>query len=506
MAMISMSEALRLLAAVEAQEFALSDPYLQGSFNEPWWLLLPTAKRAVTVKRLEALTAYDELREPTSKQAAEAAEKLGLGLRRFYDLLSNWRENDRSPHVLVPYQALSGVRKSRLSDQAVAGSLRAIIDDFLAERPTAPPSAVIRHVRDEWDRPEKLPSDVTIRNFLERALQERRAAPGTLTISLTGAVEDETTASRFGEVIVIDHTAPSDLILAYEDGAAPTITLAIDLWSGAPIGAVATDDYPAAEAVVLALENAADRVYDLGDGEHAVKPRIVLASTFDSGWTELREALLDEGYDLIERRDSTLHHGGLTKRIIGPTLGELQLQPKAASRREARGQEVDLEKTAILPLEQVQQILDMIVDDAFDELVPDTVLAGLPAIDLTAVRSMLRRPVMPEYTGIPIRLDMDRCDGLDDVGAERSVTPFDMTPDKLIGIVRRMLGKSVGDASAKREQSGGWHVSVQVADPAARTPTWLALAREALRLYDEEGIFVRIDVELSPAKASERMV
>ena len=106
-------------------------------------------------------------------------------------------------------------------------------------------------------------------------------------------------------------------------------------------------------------------------GKQVVKPRLVLASTFDQDWDRLRAGLMDRGYELIERRDGSLHHGGPTKRIIGSKLGDILLRPQLASRRMQLSKPIKDSQNALLPLEDVRWVVQQAVDDVFMERVPE---------------------------------------------------------------------------------------------------------------------------------------
>jgi hypothetical protein len=338
--------------------------------RDPRWLLLPPAKKLIALQRLKALQAYDALDEPTTKDAQKAAKSIGVRLRRFYDLLTGWRSAERSPFALVPHQSSSGPRKSRLADGRVAQAITTSIKELLATQPMAPPRSVIRHVRAQWNGPGKLPSDVTIRNYHTRAMEEQRPGLGKLTINIgNNPQEDVATADYFGEVVVIDHTSAARLF-ALEDRIRPvTITLAIDLYTAAPIGVSVYTEYPSPAGVLDALQDAKLRLAKVGS-DKIVKPRLVFASTFDPQWAKLRSSLVERGYELFERRDGSLHHGGPTKRIIGPKLGDIVLQPKLASRRKEKIERVDENQNSLLPLQDVRWIVQDAVERMFAERVP----------------------------------------------------------------------------------------------------------------------------------------
>ena len=222
--------------------------------RDPRWLLLPQAKRITALERLKVLQAYQSLKEPTTQDALKAAKAMSVQLRRFYDLLTAWRAAERSLFALVPHQGRGGPRRTRLADQGVADAVTASIKALLEKEPAAAPRTVIRHVRTNWVGPGRLPSDVTIRNYHTRALEEQRPGLGKLTINFgSDPQENATSADQFGEVIVVDHTSAARLFALDGTVRSVTITLVIDLYTAAPIGAAVYTDYPSPEGVLAAL-------------------------------------------------------------------------------------------------------------------------------------------------------------------------------------------------------------------------------------------------------------
>jgi hypothetical protein len=470
MTLLSSDDARRHLAEMVALE-ALLDLGREWS-DDPDWLLLPLAKRLTAFKRHIALTDYDRIVEPTVEDAMKTAGEIGVQLRRFYDMLAEWTAGGRQPHVLVPHRALAEQRKSRLRDAAVAEKVRAIIGDYLKTNPTASPGSVLRHVHTTWGSAAGLPSDVTIRNFHDQALVDLRHTPGTLSVKVLHDQEERSIgASRLGEVLVIDHTAPAHVVLDEKGTPVPTLTLAIDLWSGAAVAVEVTADYPSPAAVADAI---ADAMFRLGlhDDPSQQKPTIVMATTFDTAWDLLRTQLQQDGFQVIERRDRRLHHGSFAKPLIGPRLAGMQLQPQLASKRQKRPVAIDASKTAVVPRHDLELMIERAVERRIAEIVPD-----LSTNDRVA-------------NGKPKRLERIRPASNP---AQRAAKNWLKT------MVLDTLGAEVikRDPHIAGEEDDSWRVTVFVSPKDDNARTWLTLARAALALHDQKGIQIRVDIESS---------
>ncbi|MDH7973047.1 hypothetical protein QH494_12740 [Sphingomonas sp. AR_OL41] len=458
--------ARRLFAEIVALEGLLESD--RDWNDDPDWLLLPVTKRHTAFKRHTTLSAYDRIREPTVDDATKAAGEIGVQLRRFYEMLAEWTAGGRRPQVLVPHRALAEQRKTRLGDIAVANRVRSIIARYLKDNPTASPGAVVRHVHVTWGSAGGLPSDVTIRNFHDQALVDLRHTPGTLSVKVMDGEEERSIgSSRLGEVLVIDHTAPAHVVLDEKGTPVPTLTLAIDLWSGALVSVEVTDDYPSPTAVAEAI---ADGVFRLGldDVPSQAKPTIVMATTFEPGWDVLRANLQKDGFKVIERRDRRLHHGSFAKPLIGPKLAGMQLQPQLASKRQSRPAMVDASKTAIITRHDLELMIERAVTRRIRELAPD-----LPE------RHVIR-PGQPKKLKRMRAVDPTR----------RKVREW------LTAVVVETLGNGIlkRDPHLEKEADGSWRVTVSVSPEADQTRAWLDLARAAIGLDDDEGVEVRFDL------------
>ena len=444
--------------------------------TDPRWLTMPLGLRDRLISRHRALEKYDGVEDRSTRDAERLAATVGMKIDNFHRLYRIWHSNGRTPVAIAPYQTLKTERTTRLPDPGTADAVKALVDKALAQDPLAKPKTVIAFVKEHWDGPGKLPSDVTLRNFHDRAVSERRSMPGTLTINFSDSPQEKAvTATAFGEVVVIDHTAPARTLMVGKDCVTPTITLAIDLWSGMPLGKAITEGKPNAEAAVKALFDAERRLERICESRNKVSPRVLFASTFDREWDNFREWMLNHDFDLIERRDIKLHHGGPTKRIIGTRLGELQLQPRLAGKRSGKGG-IDVDAFAVMNANDLGIVLDTAIDrmltERFGELKAEIgVWLDLPPrdefipIDADTVMMKERRP----------RISIDR----------------------ILERVRTTIGKDLIGSQIIEENNDGTELRIEVTigDATARPARWLDLAEEAIAIRRENGITVQFDVE-----------
>lgn len=442
--------------------------------SDPRWLTLPPRQRERLLNRHEALEAYDRLAQRTAIDAQRLAQSVGMKIDNFHRLFRIWQEGGRGPLAIAPYSSLKTDRPTRLAP-GTADAIMALIDHVLEVDPLAMPRKVIAYVKENWEGPGDLPSDVTLRNLHDKAILDRQPKRGSLTINFPDAPQEQAVeATALAEVLVVDHTAPGRVHVDGRICVTPTITLAIDLWSGVPVGAAVTVGKPCAAAVVEALEDARRRLRGLGQTGARVRPRIVLASTFSRQWDGLREWLLDHEIDLVERRGVNLHHGGPTKRIIGTKLGELELQPRLAGRPPKSGT-IDTEKVAVLDAKQLLVVIDAAIDDLIGKRLGD--LQGGAGIDLDIPEE---RPALPTIEQTDV--------------VERGVG--DDQDQAVLARVRSVVGHDFVAARIveKGGSDGQMRVEVTIAADAARTELWLDLAAEAIAMRKELAVMVEFEL------------
>lgn len=471
-----------VIARVRSIEALLKD---EEFLSQTEWLMLPIAKQDIVLRRLEALRGYDGLSTPTTVDALKAAKAAGVAIARFYQLLSHWRANERSPFSLVPHQSLGAERPTRLAAGETANAITGSIAALLRTDPLAPTGRVIAHVRRTWKGPGELPTDTALRAFHERVIRSAHPVPGTLTLSTPGQPQEEdVVAEHLGETLVIDHVAIKGLV-AQEDGMQPTVTLAIDLWTGSALGTAALPGPPSPEGLILALEDVSRRLAQPGNGAEPLghpsgpKPRLVIATTFARRWSGLLEALLAAGHEVVERRDVFLQQGGPSRRLLGMRIGGLDLE-RRADRRDA----FNPRTTAMQPLYRIHDILEVCVDDMVRERVPADAWATAVPFDTSKLRK----------TG-----PWD-----DTVAVEHPDAPASAqkAEDHEVHTQLELLAASHTPGGAQtvridRRGDGAWHMTVTVADPATRDAAFIELARRAMRLSAEHRVPIVVDVDES---------
>lgn len=508
MAELPLEEVRALLSRLATKEDEMAAERTEDDLrSDPAWLQLPPAKRDVTLTRHKVLRAFDEKKTPTRAEAIAAAAELNVQLRTFYALLRDWRDKGRSALSLVPYGADEGsVRPSRL-EAPVAERLTQDVRALLADNPSIRPGEAVQAVHSTWPATLKRPSSVTVRNYLERLKAEQPPPPGSLKVTLGSSPREKAeTSSRFGEVLVIDHTSPARLLLDQKDGktaTVPTITLAIDLWSGVPIGASVNGGDPGPEGLLNALADARARVN--GFGSDVIRPRIVYASTPDLEWDRLRDALMTDGLEIVEHRDHRLRRGGFAKRLIGSKLDNIQLQALRSSRPGVDC--LDANENALLTIRQMRFVMDAALDRLVDRRLKQAVDqkgGGLDLPERIALRGTLKEQWVPL-----IDLRGDSLANAEDGAKQHCADGTSITndqqaiEDELRAIVAAAAGPLLVDVDVRAPEahSPGWAVSVSVNDGFDVPALWLRLAREAVRLFDMRGITVRFAADATPDSA-----
>lgn len=457
------------------------------------WLLLPVAKQEVVLRRLKALQSYDGIESPTSVDAVRAAREAGVAIARFYQLVAHWREHDRSPMSLVPHQSLGMERPTRLAAEETAIAIGTAIDRILKADPLAPTGSVIRQLRKTWKGPGDLPSDTALRVFHERAIRSSRPTPGTLTLNFGGQPQErDVVAERFAETIVIDHVTVHGLV-SEEDGLPPAVTLAIDLWSGAPIGVSVLMGSASPRGVVLALADVARRIERAGEGGKTATagegppPRIVLATTFAPRWEALVEGLLAHGHELVDRRDEALHQAGPTRRILGMRLGPLRLERR---NQKALPFEYDARTTAVQPLSTIERLLHEAVDEVARDRVPSGAWASATPFAVLPVTDAMEQGTDDETVEdrpAPAR-----------PGRPRNLAPADVR-DLLKTLAEKRTPGGAADYRIHKAHDRVWHLTVTIRDASQRDAAFMRLAEGAMEISAVRSVPIIVHVESAPS-------
>ncbi|MEG3169876.1 hypothetical protein U1737_16920 [Sphingomonas sp. LB3N6] len=511
-------EELRDRASVWGSDtFGRPDPLA----DNPEWLRVPANKRVVALARHHVLTDYNRQRTRTKAEAEAAAARMGVKLRSFYAILKHWRENGRSPLKLVSYASGDGGgRRSRLAEP-VAVRLRELVQSAIAEAPDAAVRDLVTAVKQAWGKEAGLPTDVTVRAFIDRALGERNdPAPVTVTDPFDRAQQLDEPVTRFGQALVIDHTAPASILVDEDELLAPTITLAIDLHTGTPLGGSVYDNYPNGDGVIEAVEDAMRRLRGIAGGPEFAPPTIMFATTFDLEWRGLGDELGRMGHPTVEHTSATLANGDPIRRAFGSKLGDVALQSTKAVRR--RSADVEDDTKAALTLDEARTVVLDAVAKAFGARVPEDAAEQMaqPSTPEPGGRSnvLMRRlgtasnfemrrsrwPATSDRMVPALPRDARVLPGLGAMsygfGSSRGTRSPRLFERQLERLARDVAGDSFVSVTIGRPDGShdSWDVAVEVDDDAERPLVWVELARLATEFYDLEGTLVQVTVLTSP--------
>ena len=509
-----------MVREISQDEEALEAAHQQGRVSlarDASWLRLAIAKKQIGLKRLTVMLEYDSHKSRTKADAQRAADAIGVKLRSFYALLKAWRESGRSPIALVPYGEDSSARKSRLPEN-VADKLRKISAKVVSRFPAGSTGALLILVRQAWKNDADRPSDVTIRSYIERAREEHRPDPGAISAEALGFNGPEK-STGFGDVLIIDHTAPADILIKSSSGTiAPTVTLVIDEFTGATLGASTYDGYPNGDAVIASLVDAKRRLARIAPGCDLKGATIVFATTNEREWHGLVDELLSEGFSTSEHTDVRLVVGNTIRHVVGTSLDDVVLHSNRAIRKEPELR-VDPERKALLSLKDARVVIEDAVEKEFHRRVEGISLertAPSPGIRNTRHSLVTSRSanfddahsdqVVAEHLQeqrmkdayLQIRLtstDRNRLAGLHTSPGKRSPGIFRRQLKKL---AQRVGGDHIltVDVTDPTSSAPAWELRVTVDDVSLRTPIWIELAREALDLADNEMTFVHVTVNV----------
>ncbi|WP_156178717.1 hypothetical protein [Pelagerythrobacter marensis] len=328
--------------------------------RDPRWLKLPAGRRQRALRRHEALLEYREGPENMDR-AQIAADKAGMSLSSLYKLLPKW-EGPAGPDIwaLVPYARSTYLGQPRL-DPETERTLHSLIEEAVADgvRGTV---GISGEVVSRWpDAGPAMPASSTIRDHVDSRGGFASVEKGTISLN-TGRHAQETadTATTYGEVLVIDHSA-IDLFLDHRK--APrraTITLALDLFSASIAGACISERAPDPALVVAALDDAGRRSSQ--SGGTAIKPRLLFSATNGEGWRALVEKIGQRGLTAKVRWGTRLHFGGPIRRIVGTKLTDLRLLSRKSHSRSAAKDRFDPAVHALVTLEEARLVLNDAID------------------------------------------------------------------------------------------------------------------------------------------------
>lgn len=140
------------------------------------WDALDRRGREETRARLEAIHSFES--DNGGLSAAEAADRLGIKLSRFYKMASDWRRTG-DLQVLGTIRARQGKRRSKL-DAEVVNALQAVVARVVARNEDASVSELTRIMLAEsgvleWKPERNIPSRMKLREIVEAELRRSAA-------------------------------------------------------------------------------------------------------------------------------------------------------------------------------------------------------------------------------------------------------------------------------------------------------------------------------------------
>lgn len=316
--------------------------------DDPRWLELTLEKRAAALKRMDVIKRYLALESRSAARADDCAAELGIGRSRFYGLCKLW-ERTGSPVPLAPYsEPVVPKRPSVKAERAAEIETR--IGSALGSTRDRTPNVIVDAVARNWGDKTKPPARETLRRFVLQAIAKEEAGNGELLRREANEV-----ARGFGEVIVFDHCLVDIFAEGGPNPQRPTLTLAIDLFTGAPIGHAVALAPPNAEMIVAAIADATLRSANLSGVP--VRPRIVFGSSYSADWTRLFRRFKSSGIVVSGRRSPELPFGAPTARLVGPRLGRLRLLARAGHEEDGATAGFDPATHPVLTLEQARSVI-----------------------------------------------------------------------------------------------------------------------------------------------------
>ena len=316
--------------------------------DDPQWLELTLEKRAAALARMDVIKRYTSLERRSAEEADRCAAELGIGRSRFYGLCKLWKRT-RSPVPLAPYsEPVVPKRPSVKAERAAEIETR--IGSALGSTRDRTPNAIVDAVARDWGDKTRPPARETLRRFVLQAIAKEEAEDGEVLRREANEV-----ARAFGEVIVFDHCLVD---IFAEDGPnprRPTLTLAIDLFTGAPVGHAVALIPPSPDMIVAAINDATLRSAAMAGSP--ARPRVMVASSYAPGWTALIRRIRSSALVISGRRSPELTFGAPTARLVGPRLGRLRLLARAGHEEDGATAGFDPATHPVLTLEQARSVI-----------------------------------------------------------------------------------------------------------------------------------------------------
>lgn len=294
----------------------------QPSFNDdPAWLMQPSARRQIALKRLQILLDYENCISRGSQEAQQSAKKLGVTTGQFYRIRRQWLRS-RSIFDLLPYNGSRATRKPKL-DQDVKIAMSNLIIEAVVKDGVQSSAEILRRVQNNWPLEKRVPSHMTIRKNISNAFEKLADVSPGMTILNSRIPKDlSATATWYGEVIAIDHIG-LDVFVASEGGpVAPIATVAIDLFTSSIAGLYLSFGAPGPLQFEAALRDATVRSKRSShSGKDAIKPRLVFNAEDNFNWSKLISRVEDAHHHASIRMDKRLNFGQTITTLIGTSVG-----------------------------------------------------------------------------------------------------------------------------------------------------------------------------------------
>lgn len=289
------------------------------------WLMLPVARRELGLQRRDVMLDYEKHDAPGDAEAHDAARKMNITTGQFYRLRRQWQQ-ERSIFSLMPYGRPGAARAPKLS-KPVSEAVTSLVNDAIGKGGLRSPGEILRRISDRWRLDEPIPSHMTLRKNISRALLNAENADGNPDVNRLHDADDPFAApSAYGEVIAIDHAA-TNIFVSQEIGPVQAmVVFAIDVYTSQICGFHIFTGEPAPTFVLEALRNtAATSREQVPADAWNLHPHIYIACSRDRSWPNFLATLCESDITVSLRTPQDAPHGDVIHRLIGEKIGRIAL-------------------------------------------------------------------------------------------------------------------------------------------------------------------------------------
>lgn len=307
--------------------------------------------------------------------ADSAAVELGVSRRQVYVLLDRYRRGSGLVTELAVHRSTGGKGGNRLPEP-VEEIIRDLIRRRFLTRQKRSLAAVHREIaRACVARGLKAPTRNTVARRISalNPVEVGRCREGADAVRpLQSAGGDVPVIGSILEQVQIDHTVIDVVIVDERERRSigrPYLTVAIDVYSRAPVGMVVTLEPPSAVSVGLCVSHAAgdkrpwlERLGVEADWPMSGKPKSLFldnAAEFKS--EALRRGCEQHGIRLSYRPLGRPHYGGIVERVIGTAMGKIHELPGTTFSNPGQRGRYESEKLAALTLPELENWLVLAV-------------------------------------------------------------------------------------------------------------------------------------------------